>query len=85
MDDITPGLYHTPAGSIFNIHPNGKDYDGGFDWFEEPEACCDCDRSFTFGVTAGGKLQVTWSCEYCELYHRAELHPGPWEECKPCS
>lgn len=82
--EVKPGLYHTHAGSFFNIHPNGRDYDGEFDRFGEREACFDCDLSFTFGITVGGDYQVTWSCDECELNHRAVLHPGPWEECIKC-
>lgn len=84
-DYIPPGLYHTPAGSFFDIHANGRDYEGEFDWVEEPEACDVCDMSFDFGITAGGDYQVTWSCEECDLYHDAVLHPGPREECEQCS
>lgn len=84
--EIKPGLYHTPAGSIFNVHENGRDYGADFDWVEEDEACCDCDTgTFEFGIGVDNNPYVDWDCLYCHLEHNAELHPGPKKDCKSCS
>lgn len=57
--------YKTEHGSI--VETSGKH--GGrtsvdFDWFEEPNACCECHAS-PYPDIDGDDLWLTWSCDEC--------------------
>jgi hypothetical protein len=55
------GVYSTKAGSTFTI--KGSSYDGYFDAFEEPNACCDC--QFSDIDMSEIEPTISWSCDYC--------------------
>ena len=61
------GTYRTKAGSTVEI--SGK-YGGvakvTFDWFEEDNACPDCDV-YPYPQWQGGeRWDLTWACEVCD-------------------
>ncbi len=70
------GTYHTEAGSEVTIR-NGRLGEWSFDWFEEPNACCDC---VPYGVDErGDEIYLEWACDECGG-HGALLFPGAQKE-----
>ncbi len=72
------GTYKTQAGSIVRI--SGK-HSGiaevEFDWLEE-DACIECEPN-PYPEDDGGRLILTWSCDYCGG-GKAELTLLEWED-----
>lgn len=57
---LPDGEYRTKAGSEMTIEKNGGRSRVAFDWFEEENACCDCQPS---AYEEDGRL--VWSCDEC--------------------
>lgn len=58
---LPDGKYKTAAGSTMKISKNGGVSSVVFDWFEEPDACSECEAD---AYESDGRM--VWSCEYCE-------------------
>jgi hypothetical protein len=60
------GKYATAAGSTIEL--SGK-FSGAtcvdFDWFEEPEACIDCEVNPYPEDFGDGEWRLVWRCDYC--------------------
>lgn len=69
------GHYRTRAGSTVEVY---GDHSGcvrvTFDWYEEPNACCECVVQ-PYPVDWGdGEFRLAWRCDYCDG-GSAELFP----------
>lgn len=59
---LTPGTYRTRAGSIVTLHGrHGLAWTCDWDWFAEPDACCDCRPVDVDHV----EHRLVWQCEHC--------------------
>lgn len=58
---LPDGKYKTEHGSTMVISKDGGKSQVEFDWFEEPNACCDCTVD---AYEMDGRM--VWSCDYCE-------------------
>lgn len=59
------GSYYTEAGSTVEISgEHGGKATVSFDWFEEENACCDCEVN-VYPEEDSGEWWLTWSCEIC--------------------
>lgn len=58
---LPKGVYSTAAGSTVKLSGrHGGIAETAFDWFEEPDACCECRVD---PYPQDGRL--TWECDYC--------------------
>lgn len=74
MSKFTNGEYRTKAGSSLTISgKHGGIFTVYFDWFEEPDACCECEDPHPDEMI-DGRLFLWWSCEECGG-GRAEIMP----------
>ena len=61
------GKYHTEAGSTVDISgKHGGISAASFDWFAEPDACCDCKAQvYPEPWDFAGQWRLVWKCEQC--------------------
>jgi hypothetical protein len=60
------GHYRTKAGSTVRVYGKHSGYLGVyFDWFEEPDACCDCVVHPYPEDWGDGTHRLTWKCDVC--------------------
>jgi len=61
---LEDGVYETEAGSTVVIL-GGQPKSGRFNWFDEENACFECEADST-PVPDIDRLLLTWGCNYCE-------------------
>jgi hypothetical protein len=77
MTSLPNGYYRTKSGSTVVVY---GEHSGcvrvSFDWFEEPNACCDCVVEPYPEDWGDGTHRLTWRCDYCRG-GSAVLEPVP--------
>jgi hypothetical protein len=77
MTSLPNGHYRTKAGSTVEVYGQ---HSGcvrvSFDWFEEPDACCDCVVEPYPENWGDGTHRLTWRCDHCGG-GSAVLEPDP--------
>lgn len=64
-DPSTLRRYVTQHGSSVEVSGTHQGVaSAAFDWFEEPNACCDCHAS-PYPEDINGVMHLIWSCDVC--------------------